>query len=65
MSADDLLVIMATYVLFVLSVVWLVAMLLTMYIGVSHLLYYKKRFKQVRIDKKVVSSEDISKKEGV
>lgn len=46
MSADDLLVIMATYVLFVLSVVWLVAMLLTMYIGVSHLLYYKKRFKQ-------------------
>lgn len=65
MSADDLLVIMATYVLFVLSVVWLVAMLLTMYIGVSHLLYYKKRFKQVRIDKKVVSSKDISKKEGV
>ena len=65
MSADDLLVLMASYVLFVLSVVWLVAMLLTMYIGVSHLLYLKKRFKQVRIDKKVVSSEDISKKEGV
>lgn len=52
MSADDLLVVMATYVLFVLSVVWLVAMLLTMYIGVSHLLYYKKKFKQARIDKK-------------
>lgn len=65
MSADDLLVIMATYVLFVLSVVWLVAMLLTMYIGVSHFLYCKKRFNQARIDKKVVSSEDISKKEGV
>lgn len=46
MSADDLLVIMATYVLFVLSVVWLVAMLLTMYIGVSHLLYFKKKMKE-------------------
>ena len=46
MSADDLLVIMATYVLFVLSVVWLVAMLLTMYIGVSHLLYLKKKMKE-------------------
>lgn len=45
MSADDLLVILATYVLFVLSVVWLVAMLLTMYIGVSHLLYLKKKMK--------------------
>ena len=46
MSADDLLVIMATYVIFVLSVVWLVAMLLTMYIGVSHLLYCKKKMKE-------------------
>ena len=46
MSADDLLVIMATYVLFVLSVVWLVAMLLTMYIGVSHFLYLKKKMKE-------------------
>ena len=46
MSADDLLVIMATYVLFVLSVVWLVAMLLTMYIGVNHLLYCKKKMKE-------------------
>ena len=48
MSADDLLVLMATYVLFVLSVVWLVAMLLTMYIGVSHLLYCKKKIKESR-----------------
>lgn len=48
MSADDLLVIMATYVLFVLSVVWLVAMLLTVYIGVSHFMYYKKRVKESR-----------------
>ena len=46
MSADDLLVLLATYVLFVLSVVWLVAMLLTMYIGVSHLLYCKKKMKE-------------------
>ena len=46
MSADDLLVVMASYVLFVLSVVWLVAMLLTMYIGVSHLLYLKKKMKE-------------------
>ena len=46
MSADDLLVLMASYVLFVLSVVWLVAMLLTMYIGVSHLLYFKKKMKE-------------------
>lgn len=46
MSADDLLVIMATYVLFVLSVVWLVAMILTMYIGVSHLMYFKKKVKE-------------------
>lgn len=51
MSADDLLVIMASYVLFVLSVVWLVAMLLTMYIGVSHLLYLKKKIKQSKGDK--------------
>lgn len=46
MSADDLLVLLATYILFVLSVVWLVAMLLTMYIGVSHLLYLKKKMKE-------------------
>lgn len=46
MSADDLLVLMSSYVLFVLSVVWLVAMLLTMYIGVSHLLYLKKKVKE-------------------
>lgn len=45
MSADDLLVLVASYVLFVLSVMWLVAMLLTMYIGVSHFLYYKKKVK--------------------
>lgn len=51
MSADDLLVLLATYVLFVLSVVWLVAMLLTMYIGVSHLLYCKKKIKQSKEDK--------------
>ena len=48
MSADDLLVLMASYVLFVLSIVWLVAMLLTVYIGVSHLLYYKKKMKESR-----------------
>ena len=46
MSADDLLVLLATYVLFVLSVAWLVAMILTMYIGVSHLLYCKKKMKE-------------------
>ena len=46
MSADELLVLMATYVLFVLSVAWLVAMLLTMYIGVSHLMYLKKKMKE-------------------
>lgn len=46
MSADDLLVVVASYVLFVLSVVWLVAMLLTIYIGVSHLLYFKKEMKE-------------------
>ena len=46
MSADDLVVLMASYVLFVLSVVWLVAMLLTMYVGVSHLLYFKKKVKE-------------------
>lgn len=46
MSADDLLVVVASYVIFVLSVVWLVAMLLTMYIGVSHLLYFKKKVKE-------------------
>lgn len=46
MSADDLLVLVASYVLFVLSVVWLVAMLLTVYIGVSHLLYFKKGVKE-------------------
>ena len=46
MSADDLLVILASYVLFVLSVVWLVAMILTMYIGVSHFLYLKKKMKE-------------------
>ena len=46
MSADDLLVVVASYVLFVLSVVWLVAMLLTMYIGVSHLMYFKKKIKE-------------------
>lgn len=46
MSADDLLVLVASYVLFVLSVVWLVTMLLTMYIGVSHLLYFKKKIKE-------------------
>lgn len=46
MSADDLLVLVASYVLFVLSVVWLVAMLLTVYIGVSHLLYFKKKMKE-------------------
>ena len=51
MSADDLLVLMASYVLFVLSVVWLVAMLLTVYIGVSHLLYLKKKMKQAKEDK--------------
>ena len=55
MSADDLLVIMATYVLFVLSVVWLVAMLLTMYIGVSHLLYLKKKMKERGGSRKKVS----------
>lgn len=48
MSADDLLVVLASYVLFVLSVMWLVAMLLTMYIGVSHLLYFKKKVKESR-----------------
>lgn len=53
MSADDLLVVVASYVIFVLSVVWLVAMLLTMYIGVSHLLYFKKRIKQSKGDKNV------------
>ena len=46
MSADNLLVVVASYVLFVLSVVWLVAMLLTMYIGVSHFMYYKKKVKE-------------------
>lgn len=46
MSADDLLVILASYVLFVLSVAWLVAMLLTMYIGVSHFMYLKKKMKE-------------------
>lgn len=46
MSADDLLVLVASYVLFVLSVVWLVAMLLTMYIGVSHFMYCKKKIKE-------------------
>lgn len=46
MSADDLLVVLASYVLFVLSVMWLVAMLLTMYIGVSHFMYFKKKMKE-------------------
>lgn len=51
MSADDLLVLVASYVLFVLSVMWLVTMLLTMYIGVSHLLYFKKKMKDKRAKK--------------
>lgn len=46
MSADDLLVVLASYVLFVLSVMWLVAILLTMYIGVCHFMYFKKKIKE-------------------
>lgn len=59
MSADDLLVGLAVHVLFVLSVMWLVAMLLTVYIGVSHLMYFKKKAKE-RGQK---GKKDIHKKE--
>lgn len=48
MTADNLLVVLASYVLFILSVMWLVAMLLTMYIGVSHFMYFKKKMKESR-----------------